>query len=173
MEYKTDLHIHTKSVVSIIQIKDNRLVSASLDKTIRFWDLKTYKCEKEHTIDDVKCFDNYSLIYVEEKNILIVGGKKFIKIINVNEYQVTLTISKGMENGKYINAICRLLNGNYIFALSDSRGLLLKYNHLFKFEGYVKSPLNSDVNCLCVSQSELGNIFATSDMKGTIITWEY
>jgi WD40 repeat protein len=38
------LNGHTNLVLSLIELRDGRLASASYDKTIKIWDLKEYKC---------------------------------------------------------------------------------------------------------------------------------
>ena len=40
---------HNKSVTSLIEIPGNNLISGSLDKNIKFWDIKSYLCT--YTID--------------------------------------------------------------------------------------------------------------------------
>ena len=65
---------HSDSVTSILYIKEKDImISGSLDRTIRLWNMSTYQCMK--VIEEVECIDNNSLYQIDNDRV-IVGGDK-------------------------------------------------------------------------------------------------
>ena len=84
---------HTGPVLSVIELHTKRyIVSGSEDNSVRFWDtINAFKCEK--VIKGIRCCWNNSFTEFGNSK-LIVGGIKYIAIINVQTFQVESVVQE-------------------------------------------------------------------------------
>lgn len=102
-------------VYSILELKDkNTLVSGSDDKYLRFWDLEKYELIK--CLENIDCCDTHAL-YEMNNNILLVGGRNVITIINTKNY----TIISSLCHKKFyeISSFVKLDENEFICGCGD------------------------------------------------------
>ena len=106
---------------NIYQTKDNELCYwENTNKTMCFYDLSQSKIIIKINNISSSGFDNFQII---KRDLLAVGGKNIITIININNYSVVRKIDS--LNSDYINALC-LLNEN-ILLTGDNNGFIIQW----------------------------------------------
>ena len=158
----TKLEGHKASVVSIIQIED-KLISGAWDDMLCIWNSSTYKFEEK--IMNVICCWSHSLLELD-KNKILVGGMKAIKIVNIEEY----IIEQNIQNNELDNiwSLMKLRNGNIL--CGNDKGVLFcidltTFSIVYKKKGHDKT-----ISSLIKFEE---NNFITSSEDATIKVWIY
>ena len=129
---------HTDKIFKIIELMDERIVSTSLDLTIKIWE-KNYKNHLFEEDFDLEgegaeniCSNNNNNLGLFKNNLLFVVGEK-ITVINIDTYRIVYEITNKVNN-TYFNSI-RLLNENS-YLISNDKNVFqygfdkkLKYNN--------------------------------------------
>lgn len=115
---------HFDAIPSLLQLKDNKLVSCSgrNEMELRVWDLHNYK--RLNTIENIHCSNINSMIELEDGRV-VVGGENTLKIINTITYTIDLTF----EDSRLGTILCILQIGNQLLI-----GNLKKEFFLFDLE---------------------------------------
>jgi len=157
---------HRRAIYSIAVSKDKKKVfSASIDKTIKIWDLETgslIKTLKGHNAE-INC-----IILIDEKNQLISGSEDgTIKIWNLETYEVENEIEN--EDEEPIFDIAITPNKKYIVFTSEDKKIriwdILRNRHVRTLEG-------EDINVNSVCTSNDGKTIASSAEK-SIKIWKW
>ena len=104
---------------SILLLKDGRLVSASSERDIKFYNVDTMKCE--NIITDVKCSCVNSMIQLYDER-LAVGDEDKIKIFNVKNLKLDQILS---AQPSWVLSMIQLKDGSLVMGC-DSK--LIQYN---------------------------------------------
>lgn len=97
------------TIYSILKLNDNEIVASGLGGTF-FYDLN--ECKLKKILDNVKCQNKYSLIRINEKEILTFY-KNTIFIVSINSKEISLTQTIEIEN--YVGIIKK---GIFLFLLN-------------------------------------------------------
>ena len=189
-----NLKPHFSSVLKLIKIDENRILSSSLDRTMRIYNISNFKCEKilKGHIDDVSCIIqdkmNKNIIYSgsDDKTIKIWNlntGKCLnsfkahdeilfdLEIINNNKY----LISSGEETEIHVYKISEILSLNIIpyKVINKHKNSVTK---LFSIENKLNSFLisgscDADINLYDINTFTL--IRKLVGHNGTIYTFDY
>lgn len=133
---------NTGDVNALIELKNKSyIVSADgyfSDKSIRFWNNKTYICEK--VIKQVYCCKNSSLIEMDSGH-LIVGGYNKISIVNI----ITFQLETKCEFSN-VGAVCSIidLKDGSILCGCESQGKLLQVDLCFCKILYTKDDAHKE-----------------------------
>ena len=103
----------TSIFIGMILLNDCRLVTASEDNVLRFWDTNSFEQIENQRIEKVQCFCADSMKILNEK-ILIVAGEKKLSIIDVYRNIVIDVIEN--NNINKIGTLLILTNCNFLFA---------------------------------------------------------
>lgn len=98
----------TSTFVSIIAI-DERLCTASVDDSLRFWNTKTMNVTE--TISEVECLGNNSLAKPNSK-IILVGGKNGLTLVDSYRNIVMMRVSE--TNLQDVTAFLTLSNSSFL-----------------------------------------------------------
>ena len=153
---------HTSYVDSIIKLKDKDiLISGSLDKTLRKWNLLTYQCIT--IINNVDCFSWNSLLEIDN-NRVIVGGR-YITIVNISNDIIEYQIRNDKLN--YVYSFVQLRDGNILCGCKH--GLIFLYDIKLNILSFRKDKLHYEgVSCL-VNLNQYQFISSYKEIK----LWEY
>ena len=77
---------------------NKNLISCSLDKTIKIWEKNKYNYQNIITLTDEGGI--HSILWLEDKNILISCGEQGVKFWNLNQYEFTINFEDIIINGK-------------------------------------------------------------------------
>lgn len=160
---------HNDGVYVIEQIKDGRLISFSgnNDRSVRFWDLKTNKCQPEHSLSQWTGFGFYD----EIENKFYNPPHSLIYETNLDNYTVK-TYSNGIE-GKSNHEIIKLNNNWFIVRFDYKKdGQFMLFDKDLKNERLINYPfIKANATKLILWRS--CNKFITGDSSGNIIIWNY
>ena len=117
---------HLGEINSIVQLKDGRLVSGGgvndddvIEETVKFWNLKTYNNEPEHTVFGLICYSQNSLVDTG-KGKLLVGGYHEVVVIDLKTY-----LKSAVLNNNNIMYGINNLSTNSFTVLRDKTFLLM------------------------------------------------
>ena len=117
---------HLGEINSIVQLKDGRLVSGGgvndddvIEETVKFWNLKTYNSEPEHTVFGLICYSQNSLVDTG-KGKLLVGGYHEVVVIDLKTY-----LKSAVLNNNNIMYGINNLSTNSFTVLRDKTFLLM------------------------------------------------
>ena len=109
---------HLGEINSIVQLKDGRLVSGGgvndddvIEETVKFWDLKTYHNEPQHTVFGLICYSKNSLVDTG-KGKLLVGGYHEVVVIDLKTYLKSAVLSNNDMGG--VLSVCYLKDGSVL-----------------------------------------------------------
>jgi len=142
---------HTKNVLCLCLISENKLVSGSEDKTLKIWDISNKKCS--NTISGN--FQRIDSLLPLQDNILIVGTYNIIKIINIETKE---EISSLMGHQKSICSIIRISN---VLIASSSYDNSINIWNIQKNE-YTFSLLGHDSPVFCILLLRDGKLISGS-----------
>ena len=124
---------HKREVTSILELKDGRLLSNSLDpeNTLFFWDLKTYKKKTTPQIKGLGISgERNKLIQIDNQRILLDNTnptfsfkKNMVYIVNIKHYQIENIIILDCD---YIKST--FLSSSNILYLGCSEGIVYQYD---------------------------------------------
>ena len=155
---------HTSYVDSIIKLKDKDiLISGSLDKTLRKWNLLTYQCIS--IIKNVDCAYSNSLLEIDN-NRIIVGGKNVITIVNISNDIIEYQIRNDKLN--YVYSFVQLRDGNILCGCKH--GLIFLYDIKLNTLSFRQERIHNEaVFCLLnINKNQF-----TSGSNNEIKVWEY
>jgi len=121
--HENTLEGHTGIVISLKNLTNNRLASASFDKTIKIWDIINFVCMQTLTghIEEIQC------LAVLPNNQLASGGCDFnIKIWDLNAENECIKTLKG--HTKNVNIIKQLSNNRLISFSNDNQIILWDFS---------------------------------------------
>ena len=118
----TTFNENTSEFVSMELLPDANIITASKDDTLRVWNLKLLKEEKERKVKGVNCFRQGSMKMLN-KNILIIGGTSTITIVDINKYR----ISQIMNNIDSVTSLLILSNNSFL-SLTTKTFIGFKYS---------------------------------------------
>lgn len=87
--------------ISMVLLKDCRLVTASEDKLLRFWDLGSFEQIESQHIPNVDCLSTGSMKSLNDK-LLLIGGKNQFSIIDVNRNVILQTVFNVSQVGTFL-----------------------------------------------------------------------
>lgn len=124
---------HKSTIVSMIKIHSNVLVSGGADNCLKFWNITTGKCV--HTIVDAHSNWVHSLAYQSSQNVLIsasTGESKihYWKIKGFDDYSITHTV-KLATNVHPLNesiAYIKLVQEESVLLCGSSHGSIVMYD---------------------------------------------
>ncbi|MCK5170421.1 MAG: WD40 repeat domain-containing protein, partial [Bacteroidales bacterium] len=165
VELEKELTGHTKMVIGIAIAPNNKFfISSSNDKTIRKWDLKTFKSELL-----VESESKINKIEISPDSKLVVAGMQNgnINIWNVNNPEDLQVIESESKNA--ISAVAYNRNGKWLVT-GDSRGnVRIRNSENFEvidnLEGHRSRIYDIDFN-------PENNLMATSSLDGTVRVWD-
>ena len=106
---KITLEGHKGSVRTLLCLKDGRLLSASYDKTLCFWDTISFQQQTNHTIKRVELYSFTNCVkYFEGVNRLVVGGRGTFCIVDLNKYQIIKVYKENILKDKIITNFVKL-----------------------------------------------------------------
>ena len=96
--YFTIIKAHNEPINKIIYTSKNNLISCSWDNIIKIWEYQKNKYECITYISNI----NYiiSILLLEDKNILISSGEKFVRFYNYNNLEMLFIIENIYCSGK-------------------------------------------------------------------------
>ena len=155
---------HSDSVTSILYIKEKDImISGSLDRTIRLWNMSTYQCMT--VIEEVECIDNNSLYQIDNERV-IVGGENSFYIVNI----VKCVVEKTIEDGSIGNVNC-------FIKLRDNKTFLCGYDYgFFCFNDKSEEDITNKNNNMYAIIDLLmidDNTFLSCSVDMTIKVWKY
>jgi WD40 repeat protein len=142
---------HTKNVLCLSLLSENKLVSGSEDKSLKIWDITDKKCINTISSD----FQRIDSILPLQDNIIILGTHNIIKIINIETKE---EISSLIGHQKSICSIIRI--NNVLIASSSYDNSINIYNiqtNEFKF-----SLLGHDSPVFCILLLRDGRLISGS-----------
>jgi WD40 repeat protein len=142
---------HTKNVLCLSLLSENKLVSGSEDKSPKIWDITDKKCINTISSD----FQRIDSILPLQDNIIILGTHNIIKIINIETKE---EISSLIGHQKSICSIIRI--NNVLIASSSYDNSINIYNiqtNEFKF-----SLLGHDSPVFCILLLRDGRLISGS-----------
>jgi len=148
-------------IYNVIELKNQNLVSISIDKTIRFWDMKNY--QQINLIEE----DDYIYDILEIKNnIIAYDCGNSINFFDINKNDKINKI-KNIENNNYPTVKFCLINENILLYGSD------KLIYIFNIDKYEL------INTIIIEETEIffhklsENIFLIGNFEGNIIQYKY
>ena len=169
---------HKMGVNHILLIKQEYLLTGSLDKLVYVYNYKTL--EKLFTISNTE--DNgwlSCMFYNESDDKLYIGGEGKISLINTSTFQIEKTFKelykgktlKDVFRGLTIRCILKVLDGSFIIGLNSNTNQLLKLSKDFKFKTFIKYPYNKPISCsVCLENT---NKFLTANEGANLIKLVY
>lgn len=91
----------SSTFISMVLLKDCRLVTASEDKLLRFWDLGTFEQIKSQNIPNVDCLSTGSMKSLNDK-LLLIGGENQFVIIDVNRSVILQKVTSLLHVGTFL-----------------------------------------------------------------------
>ena len=120
----SSLGSHSKNILCLTLLLENKLASGGEDKLIKIWDIQNKKC-----IDTIsKNFERISSLLSFDKNKLIIGTHNFIKIINIETKEEISTLI-GHEK-----SICSIIKINENKIASCSYDNTIKIWNIYNIE---------------------------------------
>lgn len=137
-ECKTTLIGHTSYVSCLCQLKDSRLVSGSSDKSIKFWNPKTFQC-----MTTLFGHDDYVCCLCELNTELLASGAsdKSIKLWNLKSFECFYTL---IGHNDYVNSLIRLQDDILVSCSDDMTIKMWNINNkncLLTLKGHTNSVL--------------------------------
>ena len=150
---------HDDRVTKIIQIKDERFISCSSDKTIKIWKFLNEQLTLDHTLNEESGIS--SIIELKENEIIsTLSGEGSIVFWNINE----LTIIKK------INQIYCSYGWNNIQRINEDKIIVGGIEYLYLIKNY---HLINKINSKCYSICNLSNGYIlTGHKNGKIKEWK-
>ena len=98
---------HTDSVMNVIEIKENELISVSYDKTMKKWELKNnkFECTKTITFQNSN-YSNCNILKINENEFVTSSYyDKCLKFWNSNDYS-NISAINNIENNWTFRSLC-------------------------------------------------------------------
>jgi len=104
---------HIKSVFTMIQLHDGKLISGSADKTIKIWDIKEYRC-----IININNIENSitKLIEIRMNVLMSCSRNGEIRVFDVSKNHCVQILNEHEES---VNSLIQLKDGRIVSASSD------------------------------------------------------
>ena len=161
----TELTGHSMIVYSLLYLEDKDvLLSGSLDKTLRLWNMSNYQCVT--IINNVQCYSNNALYRIDNDRIIVGTDDKF-SIVNIN----LCIIEKQITHRNFGTFRCFIkLRDNNTIICGGSDGKFLFYN--MKTDQYTIMDNNhsDDINDLLLIDE---STFMSCSSDTTIKLWNY
>ena len=156
---------HCYCVVSLLYIKDRDiLISGSLDKTLRLWNMTTYQCDQ--AIEEVQC-GSINSIYQIDKDRVIVGGHNSFSIVNIDKCVIEKTIKD--DSLGYVDCFLKLRDNRTILC-GCKDGTFCFYDMNTEQYTITKKNHNSVISDLLFVDD---NTFLSCSLDRTIKLWKY
>ena len=157
------LEKHTDYVTSIVELdKKDYLISASFDRKVIVWDLKTYQIIT--IFDGIMCFYNNALSLIG--NFIYIGGAESIYIISADNFTLK-EVAKDKDTGM-ISSFMGLPDGNVLCGCS---GAMKMFNvKKKKFVDTKKKICEGTITSITMINDEW---FASSAFDNIIKVWKY
>lgn len=183
-EFMDALDAQNKFVLPMIEIKGNVLITNDNNGTLYFWDTQyfiyIYYVKNEDPVIAVR-----SILYEEDSNQLLIGGKGDIAIFDLKQRRVIHKVYIGFSGN--IMSLIRLYDGNYISGMWQTECCQIiqigkSFKKLNTFEKMINFfclletnvifyPFSEAINCAILFEGT--NLFIVGDSGGHIISWEY
>ena len=145
-----ELKGHTEELMTMLSIKEKNMLVTACNKTLRFWNLSTFKCQT--VINKIYCKGPNSIYQVDDSRIVI-GENYSITVINVDscikEYKICdedigFPYSFLRINEKYI-----LLggDGNYIVNIDEKKYIKMESEHEGNINDLIKLDDITFISC--------------------------
>ena len=119
---------HTSEVNYISQLDNNKLISCSIDNTIKIWSITQSSYQCDYTINNAHNWWIYKVISLTNNRIASCSDDKTIKIWNSNNpYNLIKTLN---GHTKWVNSIIQLKDKDILISGSDDDNTLRKWNLL-------------------------------------------
>lgn len=146
--------------------KDNLLVTASNDKSVRLWDTRASKCV---AMVETKG-ENINVTYSRDGSMVVVGDKKdHVSWIDVRSHKVVFERTFPSET----NEVCFDNTGELFFATTGA-GTVDIYRGELTRAGFVRvaSLPAHTASCYSISFSADGNFFAVGSADSLVSVWD-
>ena len=116
---------HSNSVMNVIEIRENELISVSYDKTMKKWEIKNNKYECTKTINFQNTNSECNILKLNENEFVTsANNDKCIKFWNSNDYSNISTINNIESNWTY-RILCKLDDDILCIGGTNSKGFYL------------------------------------------------
>ena len=155
---------HSSTIYTIIEIRDNELISVSCDNTMKRWELKNNKFECTKTITFQNSSNNCNILKINENEFVTSSiGDKFLKFWNSNDYSNIATINN-IESIWTFRSLCLIKEDILCVGGNNSKGFYLINISTHQLIKNILGPqiIYSIYECfdgsfLCSIQNENGN----------------
>lgn len=167
---KCSLIGHNSEVISIIQLKNKKIISASGNKEegmMKIWTLDENNDNiiNQESLINAFCFCTNSLIEIDN-NKVAVGGYKIIKIINIDRKQI---IAKIECHNCLISSIT-LLNDGCIVSASEEGNIAIINPIFYQNLKIIEFAHDMIIFSLCTLND---NSFCSSSKDGVVKVWSF
>jgi WD40 repeat protein len=136
---------HQRSINKIIKMNNNYIITCSTDKTIKYWNLATYKCMKtisqfENSVLDI-CKLNKNEFISYEINVNKITIWNFKDAIPVTQIVFDTTYPKILN--VYQNKLLRITNHKFLTANNNGHLYIYNYQNLIKQLGGFQSTVSN------------------------------
>jgi len=182
-EVKQTLTAHNKSVISIAQIKDGRIVSASIDNTLIVWkeennefiNKQKIEIQSKNLINKLLCLFDSRIAFTLGEKILIYSEKKE----DENQEEKFILHQELKKHAIRVKSIYQLKNGNLVSGGGDSQSKIGDH-HIVIWKSKTEEPdyfdlfqklrgHESDVNCIIQLDDDR---IASASKDRTIRIWK-
>lgn len=168
------LYGHTDSISSLLELnnKSNLMISCGYDGILRYWDINTLICLNNYTIKGVFCNISKSVLYLENKEWIIIGGIGEILIIDNKKHKIIRRVefSESMPKEAIVGCIIELNNGYFIVGMDDIFTSLMLFDSNLNYIENIEYPFCKGIWNIINSK---GNCFISGDEEGNLVEWEY
>lgn len=167
---KCSLIGHNSEVTSIIQLKNEKIISACGNKEsglMKIWtlDKKNEEIIEIESIMNAFCYCMNSLVEIED-NKVAVGGYKFIRIVNIHKKEIEAKI----ECHNCLISSIAVLNDGCIVSASEEGNINIINNVFYDNLNTIEFAHDMIIFSLCTLNK---NSFCSSSKDGVIKIWTY
>ena len=153
---------HRDAINTILEVKNKKYiisVGSGEDSTLRFWNNKTYECEK--IVKEVYCSSWNGILELKDGKVLI-GGDDEIAVVNVNTFCLETIIKD--DNLGFTSCFYELGDGNVL--CGSARGFVYHMNALTFEISYRKRFHENDMLCMIkINEHEVASCSKDKSIK--------
>lgn len=158
---------HTMGVYKIAELSKNRLVSFSVDRSIRLWSLETGKCLKQiKVVFKIKDKQSIGSIKIISNEMMVCGRSKVIDIYDLDTGILVKSLFGHVDS---VQCVDELLNGNIVSASWDKTIKIWNWKSGKCLQTIKESVQIGSVLCMLVLSND---ILITGSSEKTIKIWD-